>query len=125
MMLYKFSCRAGFTLVEVMVAVLIMTAVMTPLLTTLSQSSRSAAETDQQITAAFLALQLLEEQKTLAYAEIESRDPTEVEGFSGYTWQVLVEPGAGAGLKTITAIVAYAGVDGTGQVILTTDKARR
>lgn len=124
-MILKFSCRAGFTLVEVMVAVLIMTAVVVPLFTSFSQSSRAAAEIGQQVTATFLAQQLLEEQKARAYVEVDSIATTEVYGFPGFFWQVLVESGAGAGLKTITVIVEYAGVDGPGQVTLTTDKARR
>lgn len=125
MVILKFSCRAGFALLEVMVAVLIMTVVMLPLITSFSQSFRAAAENNQQVTAAFLAQQLLEEQKALAYTEVFNMEQTEVYDFPGFTWQVLVKPSAGAGLKTITITVEYTGADGPGQVKLTTDKARR
>lgn len=117
--------EGGFSLVEVMVAVLILTAVMVPLMESYIQSSRAADSSKKQLTAAFLAMQYLEESRGLGYSELASLPEAGVEGFPGFSRLVEVGPGPEPGVKTISVTVIYGGAGDLAYVTLTTDYAWR
>lgn len=111
----------GFTLIEVIVTLVIISLFLTPLATSSGLFHRATAQADGETIAAMLAQSKMEELKGKPYNELSD----DTDSFpNGYGYTVVVTTGA-LGTKTITVTVTYPVQDGTGQVKLQTERARR
>ncbi len=119
--------QAGFTLIEMVVALLVFTVAVMGLASTMAVSVASDTHAGEQTRALALASQRLEEIKAIPYTEVKSEAATSinslgVEGQGPYRRTVTVAEGTeGANTKSVTVSVQYgAGREGTSKVELYT-----
>jgi prepilin-type N-terminal cleavage/methylation domain-containing protein len=119
--------EAGFTLIELVVALLVFTVAVMGLASTMAVAVASDTHAGEQTRALALASQRLEEIKAIPYTAVASEPVTSVtslgvEGSGPYKRTVTVVEGAeGANTKSVTVSVQYgAGREGTRKVELYT-----
>ncbi|MDQ7791725.1 MAG: prepilin-type N-terminal cleavage/methylation domain-containing protein [Clostridia bacterium] len=113
----------GFTLIEVLVALVIISILLTPLATGYGLYHRATAQADGETLAALLAQDKMEEMKGKTYPQLVDGSDSDTPR-SGYSRTVEVSTGT-LGTKTIVVTVTYPVQEGTSQVTLQTERARR
>ena len=107
----RFSPNAGFSLIEVMVAMVILAVALTGLTRGLTTALRSSKEAEWQATAAFLAagqIELLRTDESYVDGVTEGQGSG---GLSGYRWKQTVTATPIAGLHEVAVEVRHSAID--------------
>lgn len=118
--------EAGFSLLEVMLAVLLLGIVLVPMLNLFTTSGRISASSWSEATALNLAQAKLEEMKDTPFDDVVGQSGTFPDN-PDYNYTISVAPDGDdpSLLKIVTVTVNYSEAGGTQSVSLTMEKSRR